>query len=290
MVDPLHLLTPDMNVRDMVTGAGHLGNPKRIDAILVRARLPFLTFSFYDTLDLPVSDHKLVIMGSSWKAEISTSIPNVRPSIKWWGTKQFAAFHTRLASFCDRLPPGKSLEQSAAVLHEVQHYVQCMHNIRFRKPPSQMKPKPGDLDTLRNLIGRMRTSAVHGTGLFFSLTKQWKEGLLQPTRPEPSTEGILEKLSNFAGDPEWKRDDAQTLIDKHFASSPWNAPFPSMATFEKCLDIPKGKAMGPDGVPPYLLTKLPPKAKLTLYHALRELWEGQPVPKSWTRSRVTLIF
>ena len=184
LIDPLQLLTPAAELRDMATRVGHLGNPKRIDAILVRSALHQISFDFYDTIDLPLSDHRLVMMGSTWSSERSASPPPLQPSVQWWGPKHFAAFIARMESFTRTLHAGSPIDQSAQLLHEIQRYAQCMHNIRHRKAPKK-EPKAsfGDQEALQKLVAKMRISAAGGTGFFYSLTKRWREGLLKTTRP-----------------------------------------------------------------------------------------------------------
>ena len=113
---------------------------------------------------------------------------------------------------------------------------------------------------------------------------------MRPARPEPSIVGIHDTLSNFSGDPEWNLGKATLLINKHFPSQVWTQDFPPFSAFERCLLTPKEKESGPDRVPPYLLHRLPEEGKLILYKALQPIWEGHPIPVSWTRSRVTLIY
>jgi hypothetical protein len=291
--DPLILLTPDTPLRDMATRFGHSGNPKRIDAILIRPNLPTLNISSYDTFDLPLSDHRLVLMGSSWTAEMPAHRMLPRPSVTWWGPKQFLAYNARMLSFCQNIHTSGTPQQKATtLLHEIKRYAECMHNIRYRKrsPPQQCIGPKDDISPLRKLIKQMRVSAVVGSKFFYKLTKQWKEGLLQKTRPQPLLDNVQETLSNFAGNPEWNSEASQTMIDRHFHSLTWDASFPTFDTFDKCLTTPKCKASGPDGIPPYLLYILPPQGKQILYLALQEIWEGRPIPRSWNKSRVTLIY
>ena len=209
-----------------------------------------MTFSFYDTMDLPLSDHRLVRLGTSWSKVQSLPLPQT-PPVKWWGAKQFAQFNKRMLSFCRSRQKSAAVEQATQLLHEVQRFTQCMHNIRHRRAcnehrPDSTKTNPPETEQLQNLVAKMRMSATMGTGFFYKLTKQWKEGLMKPARPEPSPVGVHDILSNFSGDPEWNLEGANTLINKHFAAEVWPQEFPTFKAFEHCLQTSKEKASGPD--------------------------------------------
>ena len=75
------------------------GLPRRPDAILIRQQLPNIPWTYYDTIQIPISDHALVLLGVRWR----TGAPDPprrkpHPKVTKWYTKQFQRFTNTIST------------------------------------------------------------------------------------------------------------------------------------------------------------------------------------------------
>ena len=62
-LDPLHASSQPPDPRQHYTRIPRLGRPRRLDAILIRQQIPNIPRTYYDTIQMPISDHALVLLG-----------------------------------------------------------------------------------------------------------------------------------------------------------------------------------------------------------------------------------
>ena len=63
LLDPVHASNQPLEPRQYYTRIPRHGRPRRLDAILVRQQIPNTSWTYYDTIQMPISDHALVLLG-----------------------------------------------------------------------------------------------------------------------------------------------------------------------------------------------------------------------------------
>ena len=64
LLDPLHAINqPPEPPQQYYTRIPRHGRPRRLDAILIRQQIPNIPWTYYDTIQMPISDHALVMLG-----------------------------------------------------------------------------------------------------------------------------------------------------------------------------------------------------------------------------------
>ena len=63
LLDPLHASSQPPEPRHYYTHIPRHGRPLRLDAILIRQQITNIPWTYYDTIQMPISDHALVLLG-----------------------------------------------------------------------------------------------------------------------------------------------------------------------------------------------------------------------------------
>ena len=90
LLDPLHASNRPPDPRQYYIGIPRPGRPRRLDAILIRQQIPNIPWTYKDTIQMPISDHALVLLGIRWR--IGAPNPPCRklqPSVSKWYTTHF---------------------------------------------------------------------------------------------------------------------------------------------------------------------------------------------------------
>ena len=67
LLDPLHASTQPPEPRQYYTHFPRHGQPRRLDAILIRQQVPNIPWTYYETIQMFISDHALVLLGIRWR-------------------------------------------------------------------------------------------------------------------------------------------------------------------------------------------------------------------------------
>ena len=90
LLDPLHASSQPPEPRRYCTHIPRHGRPRRLGAILIRQQIPNIPWTYYDTIQMPILDHALVLLGIRWR--IGAPNPPYRkpqPSVSKWYTTHF---------------------------------------------------------------------------------------------------------------------------------------------------------------------------------------------------------
>ena len=269
---------------------------------MIRQQTPNIPWTYYDTIQMPISDHALVLLGI--RRRIGAPDPPRRkpqPTVTKWYTTHFQRFTNSISTL-----PVKNTDPP---LHTARHILSAIaHAARPRQPtrtktsatatwsettdPKARLREYGETQEqhIRRQIGKLRRAAVHRSGYFYKMVKRWRTGLIAQDTPQPPIGGTQYVLNHFAGDPTYDEDACRRLIRKHVRHHTWNTTTPTYEEYLRCLRAPKNKSAGPDGVPPHLLRHLPNHIQQQLYQAIIAVWNGQNIPVAWLQSRVVLIY
>ena len=66
-LDPLHASSKPPEPRQYYTRIPRHGRPRRLDAILIRQQIPNIPWTYYDTIQMPISDHALLLLEVRWR-------------------------------------------------------------------------------------------------------------------------------------------------------------------------------------------------------------------------------
>ena len=66
-LDPLHASSQPPDPRQYYTRIPRHERPRRLDAILIRQQIPNVPWTYFDTIQMPISDHALVLLGIRWR-------------------------------------------------------------------------------------------------------------------------------------------------------------------------------------------------------------------------------
>ena len=226
---------------------------------------------------MPISDHALVLLGIRWR--IGAPDPPRRkpqPSVSTWYTTQFQRFTNTISTLPvkDTDPP---LHTARRILSSIAHAARPRQSTRAKTPTAATRSETSDPTArlrkygeaqehhIRKKIGKLRRAAVHRSGYFYKMVKRWRTGLIAQDTPQPPIGGTQHVLRHFAGDPTYDADTCQRLIRKHVRHYTWSTSTPTYEEYLRCLQAPKNKSAGPDGVPLHLLQHLPNHIQRQLY-------------------------
>ena len=297
LLDPLHASSQPPEPRQYYTRITHY-----LDAMLIWQQIPNIPWTYYDTIQMPISDNALVLLGIHWK--IGAPNPPCRkpqPLVSKWYTTDFQRFTNSMSTLPvkDTEPP---LHTARPILSAIAHAARPRHPKRTKTPATTTWSKtPDPTARLREFgeaqehqigkqIGKLCRAAVHRSGYFYKIAKRWRTGLIVQDTPQTLVGGTQHVLNHFAGNPTYDEDSWQRLIRKLVRHHTWNTSTPTYEEYLKCLGAPKNKSARPDGVPPPLLRHLPNHIRKKLYLAIIDVWNGQNIPVAWLRSRVALIY
>ena len=86
------------------------GRPRRLDSILIRQQIPNIPWTYNDTIQMPISDHALLMLGIRWRIGApDTPYRKPQPSVSKWYATHFQRFtntmSTRPVKTTDPPPP-----------------------------------------------------------------------------------------------------------------------------------------------------------------------------------------
>ena len=301
-LDPLHASSQPPEPRQYYTRTPRHGRPRRLDAILIKQQIPNIPWTYYDTIQMPISDHTLVLLGIRWR--IGAPDPPRRkpqPTV----TKSYTTHFQRFTNSISTLPVKNTdppLHIARRILSAIAHAARPRQPTRTKTSPTATWSETTDPKArlreygeaqeqhIRRQISKLRQAAVHNSGYFYKMVKRWRTGLIAQDTPQPPIGGTQYVLNHFAGDPTYDEDACRRLIRKHVRHNTWNTTTPTYEEYLLCLRAPKNKSARPDGVPPHLLRHLPDHIQQQLYQAIIAVFNGQNIPVAWLQSRVVLIY
>ena len=74
LLDPLLATSHNPEASQYYTRIPRHGKPRRLDAILVRQQIPYIPWTYYTVIRMPISDHSLVLIGLRWRTGGHTTI------------------------------------------------------------------------------------------------------------------------------------------------------------------------------------------------------------------------
>ena len=196
-LDPLHASSQPPDPRQYYTRIPRHGRPRRLDAILIRQQIPNIPWTYYDTIQMPISDHALVLLGIRWR--IGAPDPPRRkpqPSVSTWYTTQFQRFTNTLSTLPVKdtdLP----LHTARCILSAIAHAARPRQSTRTKTPTTATWSETSDPTArlreyreaqehhIRKQIGKLRRAAVHRSGYFYKMVKRWRTGLIAQDTPQP---------------------------------------------------------------------------------------------------------
>ena len=301
-LDPLHASSRPPDPRQCYTRIPRHGRPRRLDAILIRQQIPNIPWTYDDTIQMPILDHALDLLGFRWR--IGAPDPPRRkpqPTVTKWYTTHFQRFTNSISTLPVKNtdPP---LHTARRILSAIAHAARPQQPTRTKTSatatwsettdPTARFREYGEAqeEHIRRQIGKLRRAAVHRSGYFYKMVKRWRTGLIAQDTPHSPIGGTQHVLNHFAGDPTYDGDACRRLIRKHVRHHTWNTTTPTYEEYLRRLRAPKNASAGPDGVPPHLLRHLPNHIQQHLYQAIIAVWNGQNIPVAWLQSRVVLIY
>ena len=269
---------------------------------MIRQQIPNIPWTYYDTIQMPISDHALVLLGIRWR--IGAPDPphkKPQPTVTKWYTTHCQRFTNTISTLPVKNtdPP---LHTAWRILSAIAHAARPRQPARTKTSatatwsettdPKARLREYGETQEqhIRRQIGKLRRAAVHRSGYFYKMVKRWRTGLIAQDTPQRPIGGTQYVLNHFVGDPTYDEDACRRLIRKHVRHHTWNTTLPTYEEYLRCLRAPKNKSAGPDGVPPHLLRHLPNHIQQQLYQATIAVWNGQNIPVAWLQSRVVLIY
>lgn len=274
----------------------HTRGMNRLDALLVSPQfLPVFPILAYDVLSLNgAGDHRAVLLYVDTPGRISSE-PEASVSIARWNRGDKKQFCKYMQKWADNHPPqGMDVNDRMLQLNTVMRtYLDNQHRLKSRvhTPMDAAQGESGAAQRASKSLRFFRRSAVQGRGYFFRMLRQWLNGPLVSTSPQPSLDSAAAKLPHFAGPTEWYPEKVMSLLREHLPShvlGPLEPP--SYDEFCRSLGKSMRKAMAGDGLPTPLLQCLPPVLKWELYLYMLEVWKTGRVPTAWLQTRVALIY
>ena len=99
LLDPLHANNQPPEPRQYYTRIPRHGRPRRLDAILIRQQIPNIPWTYYDTIQMPISDHALVMLGIRWRIGApDTPYRKPQPSVSKWYATHFQRFANSMST------------------------------------------------------------------------------------------------------------------------------------------------------------------------------------------------
>ena len=140
-------------------------------------------------------------------------------------------------------------------------------------------------------LRRFRNFAATATGVFFRELCDWLTRPFERSAVSLDPRSALDKLPNFAGNPEWDPAAASALLAEIFHESPQIcADPPTWHEFLQSVKVAKQRLAGMDRVPPHLVSYTPATAQWIFYQHVKVIWESGSLPASWTDTRISLLY
>ena len=190
LLDPLHANKQPLEPRQYYTRIPRHGRPRCLDAILIRQQIPNIPWTYYDTIQMPISDHTLVMLGICWRIGTpGTPYRKLQPSVSKWYTKHFQRFTNSMSTLPVKGtdPP---VHTARRILSAIAHAARPKHPKRTKtSATTTWSETPDPAARLRELgeaqeqhiqkqIGKLRRAAVHTSRYFYKMVKQWSTGLI----------------------------------------------------------------------------------------------------------------
>ena len=177
-LDPLHASSQPPDPPQYYTRVPRHGRPRRLDAILIRQQIPNIPCTYYETIQMPISDHALVLLGIRWR--IGAPDPPRRkpqPTVSKWYTTHFQSFTKSISTLPikDTDPP---LHAARRVLSAIARAARPRQPKRTKTTatstwsetthPTARLREYGEAQEqhIRRQIGKLRRAAVHRSGYF----------------------------------------------------------------------------------------------------------------------------
>ena len=216
-LDPLHASSQPPDPRQYYTRIPRHGRPRRLDAILIRQQIPNIPWTYYDTIQMPISDHALVLLGVRWR--IGVPDPPRRkpqPTVAKWYTKQYQRFTNTIStlSVTNNDPP---LRTARRILSAIAHAARPRRPTRAQTATTASWSETTDPKTrlreygeiqeqhIRRQIGKLRRAAVHKSGYFYKMVKRWRTGLIAQDTPQPPNRRNTVRTQPLCGRPNIRR-------------------------------------------------------------------------------------
>ena len=216
LLEPLHANNQPAEPRQCYTHFPRHGRSRRLDAILIRQQIPNIPWTYYDTIQMPISDHALVLFGIRWR--IGAPGPpyrNPQPSVSKWYTTHFQRFTNSMSTLPvkDTDPP---LHTARRILSAIAHAARPRYPKRTKTPATTWSETPDPTARLREQreaqehhirkrIGKLRRAAVHRFGYFYKMVKRWRTRLIAQDTPQPPIGGTQHVLKRFRRKPNTRR-------------------------------------------------------------------------------------
>ena len=183
-LDPLHANSQPTEPRQYYTHIPRHGRPRRPNAIMIRQQIPNIPWTYYDTIQMPISDHGLVLLGIRWWI----GAPNpprrkLQPSVSKWYTTYFSALPTQCPPYPLRTPT-PCLHTAWRIPSAIAHAARPRHSKRTKTPatatwsetldPTVRLREFGEAQEhhMRKRIRKLRGAAVHRSGYFYKMVKR----------------------------------------------------------------------------------------------------------------------
>ena len=248
-LDPLHASSQPPDPRQYYTRIPRHVRPRRLDAILIRQQISNIPWTYCDTIQMPISDHALVLLGIRWR--IGAPDPTRKkpqPTVSKWYTTHFQRFTNFISTLPvkDTDPP---LHTARRILCAIAHAARPWQPTHNKTPTTSTGSETTDptarwreygeaqVHQIRRQIGKLRRATVHRSGCFYKIVKRWHTGLIAQDTPQPPIGGTQRVLKHFAGDPTYDDAACQRRMRKHVRHHTWNTTTP---TYEEYLVVPAG--------------------------------------------------
>jgi hypothetical protein len=269
-----------MDNRQMTRVRGHSGT-SRLDRILMSPELvrflpptSFQVIPLMDSTGMALSDHDGVVCALG--AERST--PPTTLHCTAWSRSQTRLYKQRVkANF---RPP--ETNTPTALLSNYLHLEEVIKEaviwVNNTRPPRQ-RPPPAPTWELR--VKRLRKLIARNPSLFFRAIRQDAEPLAPRASP-PLPAGFLKTLMTVTGNAD---NSLMDLLQMPTQTTQDLTP-PTDTTLRRLSRVPRRKATGPDGVPPYALYLLPTELFTVVGDMARAILVGDSMVPSFLQSRV----
>ena len=134
LLNPLHTNNQPPKPRQYYTHTPRHGRPRRLDAISMRQQIPNIPWTDYDTIQMPISDHALVMLGIRWKIGApDTPYRKPQPSVSKWYATHFQWFTNSMSTLPVKTtdPP---LHTARRMLSAIAHAARPRHPKRTKTP------------------------------------------------------------------------------------------------------------------------------------------------------------
>ena len=193
LIDPLLASSHQPEATQYYTRIPKRGNPRRLDAILIRQQTPNIGCSGYEVVHMPISDHAMVLLRIAWGKPTQLGLKRPPPTVARWFTPQFKRYANMIASLPHK-PHDTSLNKTRRILAATAraarpHTRKQTEAVRHTQADNLEKRGEEQELHLRKRIAAMRRQAVRRSGCFFNLVKRWCRGLITSDSPQPPIGG-----------------------------------------------------------------------------------------------------